>query len=70
MSRQKKDWAIKTRVDKLFDQITFRSNVVYFYLSVSLYSHVCDMCIKDWFYWKFFLRPMSSFLVLHNLKEM
>ena len=29
MSRQKKDWAIKTRVDKLFDQITFRSNVVY-----------------------------------------
>ena len=29
---RKKDWAIKTRVDKLFDQITFRSNVVYIYL--------------------------------------
>ena len=49
---RKKDWAIKTRVDKLFDQITFRSNVVYLSIS-SLYTLVCDMCIKDWVYRNF-----------------
>ena len=50
---RKKEWAIKTRVDKLSDQITFRSNVVY--LSIHFLStFVCDMCIKDWVYRNFF----------------
>ena len=43
----------KTRVDKLFDQITFRSNVVYRLSISSLYTLVCDMCIKDWVYRNF-----------------
>ena len=54
MSRQKKDWAIKTRVDKLFDQITFRSDVVYLSTQVFILFAVCDMCIKDWVYRNFF----------------
>ena len=51
---RKKDWAIKTRVDKLFDQITFRSNVVYLSILVFILFAVCDMCIKDWVYRNFF----------------
>ena len=59
---RKKDWAIKTRVDKLFDQITFRSNVVYIYLSfihsflwyvyqrLGLSEFFFVLCLHFWYY--------------------
>ena len=59
---RKKDWAIKTRVDKLFDQITFRSNVVYIYLffihsflwyvyqRLGLSEFFFVLCLHFWYY--------------------